>query len=154
HSIQVSYSGDASFLASSSPVFSQTVNKAATSPIVTLTSGSNPSSVGQPLTFTAVVNPQFTGSPTGQVTFLDSFNNQLKILPGSPVTLDGSAQASLTVASLAIGNHNISVVYSGDLNFDLSSSPVLPQVVKAPSSSTLTLTAGSNPSKAGDSLTF
>jgi YVTN family beta-propeller protein len=154
HTIQASYSGDASFLAGGSSPVSQTVNKAASSPVVTLTGGSNPSAVGQPLTFTAIVNPQFTGTPTGQVTFLDNFNNQLKILPGSPVNLDGSAHASLTVSSLAIGTHNISVVYNGDVNFDLNSSPNFPQVVKATSGTGINLTAGTSPASAGDSLTF
>jgi len=151
--MQVSYSGDASFIGSTSSVFTQTVNQAASSSIVTLTSGSNPSSIGQPLTFTAVVSPQFTGTPTGQVTFLDNFQG-LHILPGSPVTMDGSAHASLTVSSLAIGTHSISVVYNGDANFALNSSPSLPQVITAPSSSAVALTSGASPSNFGDSLTF
>src|SRR5579859_7748274 len=151
HSISVSYSGDANFTGSNSSVFTQTVNQATSSSAVTLTGGTNPSSFGQPLTFTATVTPQFTGIPTGTITFLDK---GVTIL-GPPVTLDGSAQASLTISSLAVGTHSITVVYSGDKNFSSTSvSPALPQIVKAVSNTNIALTSGADPSTAGNSLTF
>jgi len=151
HSIAASYSGDASFIGSNSAVFTQTVNQATSSSSVALTAGTNPSSFGQSLTFTATVTPQFTGVPAGTVTFLDK---GVTIL-GPPVTLDGSAHASLTISTLAVGAHSITVVYSGDKNFSsLNVSPALPQVVKAASITNIALSSGTNPSTAGNSLTF
>src|SRR5581483_1206686 len=151
HSITVSYSGDANFIGSNSAVFTQIVNQATSSSSVALTSGTNPSFFGQSLTFTATVTPEFTGVPSGTITFLDKNTNVL----GPPVTLDGTAHASLTISTLPVGTHSITVVYSGDQNFSslVVSSP-LPQVVKAASNTSIALTAGTNPSVAGDSLTF
>jgi hypothetical protein len=39
---------------------------------VILTSSANPSSVGQPVTFTAKVTPEFSGTALGTVTFYDA----------------------------------------------------------------------------------
>src|SRR5262249_44555511 len=58
------------------------------------------------------------------------------------------------ISTLALGTHSISVVYNGDVNFQLSSSPTLSQVVKAPGAAAVALTAGSSPANTGDSLTF
>ncbi|HTC92904.1 MAG TPA: Ig-like domain repeat protein [Terriglobales bacterium] len=151
HTIQIFYSGDQSFLSGSSQVI-EVVNKAATSSTVTLTSGSTPSSFGQTLTFTASVLPQFTGIPTGTVSFVDAFDSSF--LGGGPIMLDGSGQASVTVSTLAVGSHDISVAYSGDTNFIHSASSTITQVVKSPSISLVALTSGSNPSNSGDMLTF
>jgi hypothetical protein len=80
---------------------------------VTTTSSSNPSKVGQPVTFTTTVTAslQGVGSPTGTVTFKDG------------VTTLGTAslssgQASLTTSSLSAGKHNIRARYSGDITFN------------------------------------
>jgi hypothetical protein len=83
---------------------------------LTLTASASPAQVGQPVTFTATVGSQTPGTnavPTGTVTF----------------TIDGMAQApvalvngvaSLTVPSLAFGQHTVTVSYGGDVNFTAS----------------------------------
>ena len=134
HMIRAAFNGNGNFTSSTSTVLTQTVNQA--SAIPTLTAVSNPSTFGQSVILTATVNPQFTGTPTGAVTFLDGFN-----VLGSPATLNGAAQASFTTSSLALGVHNITAVYSGDANFVPGSSVVFNQVVMtAGTASTTTLT--------------
>src|SRR5262249_19176534 len=78
----------------------------------------NPSTIGQPVTFTATVagNPAVTCSPTTTVTFKDSAT-----VLGTG-TLNGSGQATLTTSTLTAGNHSITVVYGGDSNFNGSTS--------------------------------
>ena len=85
----------------------------------TLTSSSNPSILGQPVTFTATVGAT-GGTPTGVVTFSDG-----STVLGT-VTLSGGI-ASITTSSLAAGAHTITASYGGD-------------PTSAPSSATLTQT--------------
>src|SRR5205823_14745443 len=69
HSITASYSGDTNFTASTSAPLSQAVNRATSS--VALNSSANPAAYGQTIPLTATITPQFGGSATGSVTFLD-----------------------------------------------------------------------------------
>jgi autotransporter-associated beta strand protein len=81
-----------------------------------LTTGSNPSTLGTPLTFTATV----TGTaPTGNVAFYDGTTS----LGNS--ALNGSFQATVTTTSLAIGSHAITAQYAGNANNAASTSAVL-----------------------------
>ena len=81
----------------------------------TLTSSLDPSTAGQPVTFTAIVSPgAAAGTPTGTVTFT------IDGTPQAPVPLHvvkGSDQASVSIASLTKGTHTISAAYSGDAKF-------------------------------------
>jgi len=126
----------------------QTVNKPNTSVSVALTAGANPSLVGDALTFTANVTPN---SATGTVVFFDGSN----VISGN-VTLIGGA-ASFTTSSLPFGIHSVTAQYSGDANFNGSTSSALSQTVNTPKANSVTglsLSAGTNPSVFGDSLTF
>jgi CSLREA domain-containing protein len=131
HSVSASYSGDANVSASTGSLPTQTVNAPglkATS--TTVTSSLDPSTVGQPVTFTAVVSPgAAAGTPTGSVTFT------IDGTPQAPVPLHlvkGSDQATLSVASLSKGAHTISASYSGDSGFSASAvSKPLTQTVNA-----------------------
>ncbi len=92
-----------------------------------LVSSPNPSDVGQSVAFTATVTPQqsfYKLTPTGTVSFFDG----TKSLGSS--TLNGSATATLTTSKLALGTHNITATYNGDVNFTTSTSPTLSQVVQ------------------------
>src|ERR1019366_2667757 len=96
----------------SSKAVSQVVKKATTT--TTLASSQNPSTYRQPVTFTATVAPQFSGTPTGSVVFKDG-TKTLKT-----VTLSGGV-ASYTTSTLTSGTHTITATYNGSASFDGSS---------------------------------
>lgn len=150
NSVVVQYSGDVNFPAGSSSPISVTVNRSATAS--SLTASPNPTSLGQAVTFTAVVSPSGGGSgvPTGSVTFNDGATQI-----GTAV-LDASAQASLTLSSLSVGTHNISAAYAGDSNFAPSTAngtSGVNQVVNQ-STATVSLTSSVNPSVHGQGVSF
>jgi len=146
HSITATYSGDNYFLASTSAALAQTVNQTPTTTAVT--SGVNPSSYGQALTFTASVATSFGGSPTGTVTFFDG-GTQI----GSASVSGGFARFTTGATALNAGAHSIVASYSGDANFTGSSSATWGQTVNAAATST-TLVSSLNPSVFGQSVTF
>jgi CSLREA domain-containing protein len=131
HTISASYSGDSNVSASSASPLTQTVNAPALqTSTTTLASSLNPSTAGQAVTFTAVVSPSGTaGAPSGSVTFtIDGVSK-------APVPLqvvNGSDQATLSIASLAKGTHTITAAYGGDASFAASAvaSPLV-ETVKA-----------------------
>ncbi len=122
HILTATYGGDGFYAPSTSPAVTQTVGSANT--LVALMSSVNPSSSGQPVTFTAVVSPfaPAAGVPTGTVTFYDG-----AALLGSATLVGG--QASFSTAALTPGVHSITAVYSGDATFTPSTSAPLSQTV-------------------------
>ncbi len=86
-----------------------------------LTSSQNPSTLGQPVTFTATVTP---AGATGKVTF--SFGTTL-----IGTALDASGKATLTTALLPSGTAQVTAIYSGDEGAAPSSSSALQQTVNA-----------------------
>jgi large repetitive protein len=143
HSILATYSGDPNFNASTASL-TQTVNKAATS--TGLVSSLNPSVSGQSVIFTATVSSS-SGTPTGSVTFTDQTTNQTL-----GTIMLANRQAVLTISTLAPGTHMILASYSGDTNFAASSTNLNQVVNKA--TITISLVSSSNPSQAGQSVTF
>ena len=81
-----------------------------------LGSSLNPSTYGQPVTFTATVTST-AGTPAGTVTFMDG-----PATLGSS-TLNASGQATLTASSLLAGSHSMTAVYAGGGGFSGSTSP-------------------------------
>ena len=118
HSLVATYSGDPSFLASTSSTSAFTVSKGA--PFVVV--GANSSSVptGQSLGVHAVVSGSGTATATGTVQFTVDGAAQ-----GAPVALQvgglfgTQAQASAVLTNLAGGSHVIGAIYdgSGDANY-------------------------------------
>jgi hypothetical protein len=113
------YGGDSNFVGSTSKAVSQVVSKATTT--TTLASSQNPSNVGQPVTFTATVTPQFAGKVTGTVTFYDG-TTALKT-----VALSGGV-AKFTTSTLTSGAHNITATYNGSASFIGSSASLTQRV--------------------------
>ena len=111
-----------------------------------LSSSLNPSTVGASVTFTATVTG-FVLTPPGIVTFKDGGTTL-----GSGA-LNGSGQVMFTTSSLALGSHSITAVFSGDLVFNGSTSPVLTQIVNQ-NPTTSAVAAVPNPSTFGASVTF
>ena len=111
-SITAVYAGDLNFAGSTSKAVKQVVSKASTT--TTLTSSLNPSQVGQSVTFTASVTPQFSGIATGKVAFYDG-TTLLKT-----VALSGG-EAKYTTSELTEGTHTVTATYKGSASFDGSS---------------------------------
>jgi hypothetical protein len=88
-------------------------------PTVTAISSSSadPSVDGQPVTLTATVAASRpVGAVTGQVTFMDGATRL------GAAALNDAQQASFTTSTLAVGDHSITGVYSGNANFGPSTS--------------------------------
>jgi hypothetical protein len=141
NSLTAVYSGDASYVGSTSTAVTQTVNKQAST--TTLYSLTNPSSFGQAVVFRAIVSPS---QATGTVQFLDG-----STVLGSAAVSNGAA--SLTASSLAVGVHSIVASYSGDSADTASTSAALTMTVNK-AASNVTVTSSMNPAVAGQSVTF
>ncbi len=146
-SITATYGGDSGHSGSTSSAVSQTVTRATTTGA--LTSSLNPSNQGQSVTFTVTETGQYSGTPTGNVTF---YNGTAAL---ATVTLSGGT-ASYSTSALTAGTHSITAVYAGDSNFIGDTSPKLSQVVNKATviATTTALTSSLNPSTYGKSVTF
>jgi hypothetical protein len=91
---------------------------------ITLSSSSNPSGVGQTVSFEATVSGS-SGTPTGAVFFYDGGT---EIAGCSPVAISGS-KATCTTSALPVGTRSITAVYSGNTAYKPSTSAALTQNV-------------------------
>ena len=143
HVITAQYNGDSNFQASSGTM-SELVSTDATT--TTITSGTNPSSYGQAVTYT--VSTSFVlsnlGTPAGLVTLYDG-----STVLASAYLSKGSAQ--FTVSSAIAGTHSITAQYAGTSNYAASTSAALTQTVN-PCATTLSVSASPNPSSVGQSV--
>ncbi len=89
---------------------SLTVNKASTITTIAVTTTQTVS--GTIATITATVTPQISGSPTGTVTYMN----------GTTVLGSAAVGTPFTTGTLAIGANQLSATYSGDSNFNSSTS--------------------------------
>jgi hypothetical protein len=112
HCIRAAYSGDTSFAASTSPALHQAVHRATTTTM--LFSSLNRPAGGLSVTFTATVVPQYSGTPTGTVTFKNGTTIMGKVL------LTGG-RAIFTNVFKSEGTKSITASYSGNANFIPSS---------------------------------
>jgi hypothetical protein len=123
HTLNVSYSGDASFSASSAGPISVSVAKGPTQTILFVPAGALPNTS---VVLQAIVLPNGAIDPTGTVQF---FTGETAL--GNPVQVR-SLIATLTTNQLTNGSHRITGVYSGDPNFVGSTSGVATIVVGNP----------------------
>jgi hypothetical protein len=89
---------------------------------MTIAGATSPSTLGQPVTFTATITPA-SGVPTGTVVFLAD-----NTLLGTALLANaGSAyQAAVTTSGLPVGTHVVSAIYVGDGVFGASTAgPIL-----------------------------
>jgi hypothetical protein len=142
HTVQATYSGDASF-AGSAGSLTQTVNKAGST---TLVSSSTQASVfGQSVGFTATIGAAApgTGTLSGTVQFVVDGSPA-----GSPVSVSsagGVTSASFSTASLTVGTHTIAANYSGDDSFATSLATALTQTVTKATSNTVLASSANSP---------
>lgn len=113
HFIIAIYNGDGSH-ASTVATMMQKVHANASATV--LTASPNPSSTGQPVSFTATVSgvPSGAGTPTGMVTFRDGAT----VIAQLP--LNSSGIASITKSDLPSGSHAITATYASDTKFAAS----------------------------------
>lgn len=112
HAITANYSGDPSFLASGASPLTVTVAKGSTQTFLFLPTGALPNSSVTLQAFIAAGGI----APTGTVQFYDGSNAL-----GNPVALRLGV-ATLTVTQMANGSNTISAIYSGDTNYNGSTS--------------------------------
>jgi len=120
--IKAEYTSDGTYGGSASNTVSQGVGAASTT--TTLVSSLNPSAVGQSVTFTATVAPEYSGTVTGKVSFYNGSNQLGRVL------LSGDA-ATYTTTSLPAGTDPITAVYGGSSSFTGSTSNVVDQMVNS-----------------------
>jgi len=89
----------------------------------TLTSSPNPSTLGEPVTFTAEVTSGEGAPPDGESV---SFKQGTTVLGTRPLS---GGSASFTTSALKAGTHSITAVYGGDADFAGSKSKPVKQVV-------------------------
>ncbi len=138
HSITTSYAGDTNFNGSSGVLAGtpQVVNRSGTTTSVSSTS---PSTVGQPVTFTAsvAVTAPGAGTPTGSFAFTND---------GTAVAACASVDVAFgtcSVTETSAGLHTIAATYSGDTDFAGSTGSTTQSVVDALTRTTLTLSPSS-----------
>jgi len=141
HNITAKYPGDATFVASTSPVTTQVVLQLATT---TLASSLNPSTVGAAVKFTATIGAAVPDGET--VTF---YNGSTSIGTG----LTSGAKATLTTSALPAGVQSITAAYAGDATYGASTSSPLLQTVNKVATAT-SVASSSNPSAFGAAVTF
>jgi hypothetical protein len=144
HTITAAYGGDANDAPSTSAAVMEQVLQAGP---VTLASSANPSTAGTSVALTATIAAPQGAAVTGTVTFKDG-----AVTLGT-VNAGGAGVATLNTAALAVGQHTIVAVYSGDASNRGGSSNNLVQVVQTAGTS-VTVGSSANPATAGTPLTL
>ena len=128
HAIIAQYSGDATYRQAESSTLAQSVQSGPTATAtVSLASSSNPSTVGNAVTFSASISGS-SGTPTGTTTFLADGT----AISGCAAMALASGSATCTTSSLAAGSHAIIARYSGDATYRAADSSTLAQSVQSP----------------------
>jgi hypothetical protein len=114
----------------------------------TVASSLDPSIYGQAVSFTANVTAG-TGTPTGTVQF-----NIDGSAFGSPVTLVSGWATSGSIATLTMGTHTVTAVYSGDSNFPVSTGTLSGGQIVGSATTGTVVTSSLNPSTFGQGVTL
>jgi len=147
NSITVSYSGNSSFLATTSTPLAQNVDEDPTT--VTVKSSAATAVFGQSITLTATVsaNAPGSGTPTGTVTF---FAGNVPLGPG---TLNSSGKATLTTSSLPLGSNSITASYASDGHYQSGNSAAITQTINQATTKSV-VTSSDRSSVFGQNVTF
>jgi hypothetical protein len=148
HTVTAVYGGNINLAGSTGTLSGgQNVNQAT---ITTVASSANPSVYGQSVNFSATVSAAAlgAGAPIGTVQFQIDGSNF-----GSAVALvDGIATSNAT-ATLTIGSHTVTAVYSGNINL-AGSTGTLSGGQEVNQATTTTVASSANPSVYGQSVNF
>jgi hypothetical protein len=141
HTITAQYQGDSNYAGSTSNSVSEQINKASTTVTVAST---NTNSVYGEAAITATVSPQYSGTPTGNVTFT-VFNT---VTHATSTEQDALVSGVATLSLLTPGSYQISASYAGDSNFTGNNSNTINQTVSQ-ASTAAQLSSSANPSVFG-----
>lgn len=112
--LTATYAGDANYNGATSPGFTQVVNKANTSAVITSQSTtSTPTGQSFFVNFTVTVDAPGSGTPTGNVTVSDGVQSC------TGTVASGICQLNLTT----LGPRTLTATYAGDANFNTDVSP-------------------------------
>jgi large repetitive protein len=156
NTIVAAYSGDvANEILDSKATINQDVQALST---ITLSSNTNPSVYGNPVTFTVTVPTIGTVAATGTVNFyMAGQAAPLNPAPLSLATVAGTGTATFTTSSLPVSTvalpDAITAKYSGDSYYGSGTSNTVSQVVTQATTST-TVSAAPNPAVAGAPVTI
>lgn len=130
HVITASYGGDSTHPAVESTGFSLTVTRARTATALSATTGilvtAAGADAGQPVLFTVHVTSATTGTPRGTVILFDGGT----LLAAGNAT--GAGDVTFSTSALSSGPHSLTAAYSGDQNFEPSTSTTLLFTVGTP----------------------
>jgi hypothetical protein len=139
HHIVATYSGNTNYAGVASNQLLETIQITGTTTVGS--SAASPTLAGQPATLNATVSSA-SGIPTGSVTFYDGAT-----VVGTGL-LNAQGMATFTTTTLSVGTHTLKAVYSGDTNYNASTSANFTQVVSLATTG-LTLTGPTGPVDAG-----
>jgi hypothetical protein len=124
HTIVAMYSGSSTYKSGNASVDQTVANRS--SPCITLGSTANPTTVGQYVTYAAVVSGAF-GAPTGTIVFRDNG----AVINGCGGLAMTNGRASCTIGNQSMGTHSMTRGVFRDNFYDPVTSSTLPQVVNA-----------------------
>jgi hypothetical protein len=122
HKIEATYTNDSSYAGSTSSLLTQQVN-AGTATMPSFASSSNPSVVGNTVTFTATISvPSGPTSPAGNVSFAADGTTiagcgSVALTLSSPHATSGTASCPTKLLAASTTPHTIVASYTGDSNF-------------------------------------
>jgi hypothetical protein len=146
HTMTAVYASDTNFAASSGSVAQSVQNSAATT-TTTATSSPNPSTFGQPVTFTSTTTYS-GGVPAGAVTFTEGAT-----VWAVNVAVNASGQASFSTTTLSVGSHTITATFTGSTGWGNSNGNAGPQQVNSAATATA-VKSSANPAVYSQTVTF
>ena len=139
HHIVATYSGSTNYAGAASSPLLETIQITGTTTVGS--SAASPTLAGEPATLNATVSSA-SGVPTGSVTFYDGAT-----VVGTGL-LNAQGMATFTTSTLSVGTHTLKAVYSGDANYNASTSANFTQTVSLATTG-LTLTGPTAPVDVG-----
>ncbi len=123
HALTASYAGDGAFDSSDSNTLTQTVDRATS--YVGCSPWPNPSTFGESVTYTSSISG---ASATGTVTYKEGTTTLATNPVSGPI---GQKAATFTTSSLSPGTHLVTATYSGDANYEPSTSGTVSLTVRS-----------------------
>jgi sugar lactone lactonase YvrE len=148
HSMTVAYAGDTSNSSAVSPALVQAVKDAQAATTTLLTSSASPIDFGATLKLTASVAVAVANSGYGTFTGTVTFKDGATVIGTAALV---NQAATLSVATLSVGSHSITAVYSGCSTYLTSTSAALTQIIQM-ASTKLAVATSANPSFSGAPL--